>query len=325
MTKVREKRNPAAQPANTQARTEQRRKEREKQKQRQRVLTIVIMVGAVVLLIVLGIFLANQPSDAPIPEETLTRYNDIPVSRTGEGYPRLGDPDARVQISLYSSFDCPACKRFKDEAIDPLLERVRAGGASLIFVPLHGTGPITNGQGAARAALCAAEQGQFWKMHDALFLWQELFGNQAFTNSRINSGVAALELDRGLYDACIGSNRPGDVLTRARNQANALIDFAGTPTIAINGVVPLSPEGVPLTATEDLLAAIDRALEQFGLSSAPAPAEETPVEAAEETAIPEATAESASETEAVETPTPTAEPTEAPTPEAEVTAEASAT
>lgn len=276
------------------SRTAERRQERERQRRRQRLLVVAIAIIVLAVFFVFALILANQPSEAPIPEAALTRYEGISTSRTTEGYPRLGDPDAPVQVSEYSSFGCPGCKLFHDEAIDAIVERVRSGNMAFIYVPLwqRSGAAVANTQGAARAAVCAAEQNAFWTLHDAFFEWQSVYGNQAFTNSRIITGIEAVGLDRGEYDACIGSGRPDEVLNRAQQQASALINFVGTPTIAINGVVPVDSEGNPYTATSDILAAIDNAIATAARRQQPeSTAEGTPeaTEEADEETTPEAT------------------------------------
>jgi protein-disulfide isomerase len=266
--------------------------------------TLVIVVIVLAVIVAFALITANQPSEAPIPEAALTRYEGITSTRTTDGYPRLGDPDAPVQVAEYSSFGCPGCKLFHDEAIDALVERVRGGNMAFTYVPLwqRSGASVANTQGAARAAVCAGEQNAFWAIHDAFFEWQSVYGNQAFTNSRILTGVAALGLDRAEYDACIGSGSPDEVLNRAQQQATTLINFVGTPTIAINGVVPVDSEGSPYTETSDILTAIDNAIAGAVArrQQLEATAEVTPesTEATEE-ATPEVTATPAAE----ETPT----------------------
>jgi protein-disulfide isomerase len=133
---------------------------------------------------------------------------------------------------------------------------------AFIYVPLwqRADASVANTQGAARAGVCAVQQNAFWPLHDAFFEWQSVYGNQAFTNSRILSGISALDLNRGDYDACIASGRPDEVLNRAQQQASTLINFVGTPTIAINGVVPVDGDGNPFTDPGDILAAMDSAI-----------------------------------------------------------------
>src|SRR5215207_5767237 len=173
------------------SRTAVRREEREKERRRQRLITGVIVAVALVAVAIFIFVIVNAPAEAPIPEGALTRYEDLQQTRTTEGFPRLGDSDAPVQVAEFSSFDCPHCREFHTEAIDQLVDRVRTGNVAVTYVPLYGYGAVSNGQGAASAAVCAAEQNKFWSFHDALFEWQGLYGNQAFTNNRINAAVDA--------------------------------------------------------------------------------------------------------------------------------------
>lgn len=291
------------------SRTAERRKERERERRRQQIITYVIIAVAVVVVVGFIFFIVNAPADAPIPEAALTRYDNVTHTRTEEGFPRLGDASAPVQVAEYSSFDCPHCYEFHAEMVDELVNRVEDGYMALTYVPLYGFGGITNGQGAAIAALCAADQDKFWQFHDALFDWQGQYGNQAFTNNRIIGGVEALNLDRGKYDTCISSGETNDILAAARAQQAGLLNFTGTPTITINGVVPLDDNQQPLTDYTAILARIDseieRAKELYG-SVTPEATSEPAVEATE-SATPEATAEAPESM----TPEPTAEVTSA--------------
>lgn len=269
------------------SRTAERRLERERSRRRQRLIMIALVIAAVVVIVAIPLILANQPSEAPIPAESAALYDGVTMSRTTEGYPRLGDPNASVQVAVYSSFDCPHCREFHDATMDGIVERVRGEKIAFAFVPLYGTGGITNGQGAAQAALCASEQSAFWTMHDALFSWQGNYGNQAFTNSRILSGINALDLDRAAYDGCVSSGRPAETLSRARQQSAALLNFIGTPTITINGVVPVGSDGTPLNDASAVLAAIDSAVAAAEARQQPTVVTETTPEATEAVVVEE--------------------------------------
>jgi protein-disulfide isomerase len=242
----------------TGGRTVERRKEREKERQRQRLITGGVIVVALIAVVVVIFLIVNAPAGAPIPEGALTRYEAIQQTNTTEGYPRLGDSNASVQAAEYSSFGCPHCRDFSNEATDQIIARVKTGKMAFTYVPLYGYGDVANDQGAAAAALCAGEQGQFWPFHDALFDWQGQFGNQAFTNNRINGGVAAFKLDQGKYSSCISSGRAGTILDTAKQQAASLLNFPkSTPTFTINGVIPLDDNQQPISDTNGILARID--------------------------------------------------------------------
>ncbi|MCA9902231.1 MAG: thioredoxin domain-containing protein, partial [Anaerolineae bacterium] len=218
----------------------------------------------------------------------------------------------------YSSPACPSCKVFHDEAMDGLIERVKTGSIQLIFVPLT-TGSITNAPGAARAVICATEQGKAWELQDVMFSWQAIFGNQAFTNNRIVAALDALGVNNDNYNACLSSQRPSEVLASAEQAASGLLNYIGTPTIAINGVVPTDSEsGEVINDSAGILAAIDRAIAQ-----APAPSSNTtaptvePTSAGAEAAATEVPTEASTETAV---PTDAATATDAPTATIEATA-----
>lgn len=250
------------------SRTAERRIERERQKRRQTQITILGIIVAIAVISVLLIFISSQPAEAPIPEDVAVLYEGLEQSTTDEGYPRLGNADAVIQVVEYSSFDCPHCAEFHENVLPALLQRVRRGEIAFTFVPLYGTGGIANGEGAARTAICAGQQGAFWTMHAALFTWQLAYGQQAFAQNRIITGVDNLGLNRAQYDACMASSTPSEVLATARSQAISRDDFGGTPSVYVNGVAVARP------SIEDINAAIDSALALIGLS--PVVDDETP-------------------------------------------------
>ena len=317
MAKERNKTKTTAKPranasASQSARTAERRKERERERRRQQIITGGIIAIALVAVVVFIVLIVRAPADAPIPEASLTRYDGITQTRTEDGYPRLGDASEPVQVAEFSSFDCTHCRDFHAEMIGELVNRVKDGYMALTYVPLYGYGSLPNGQGAAIAAVCAVDQGKFWQFHDALFDWNGQYGTQAFTNNRILSGVDALGLNRSQYDSCIGSGTTNDILAAARSQAGALLNFSGTPTITVNGVVPTDDQQQPLTDYTAILAYIDNEIERAKSLYAPA----TPA------ATSEATVEFAFEATAEVTPEATEAVIPAVTPE--VTAEATA-
>jgi protein-disulfide isomerase len=292
-------------PPATGGRSAERRKERERGRQRSQLLIIAAVVGVFLLFGIVGIFLANQDLPAPFPDETATRYQDLIVNRNIDGFPRLGDPNAPVQIALYSAFDCFACRDFHDQMIDGLVQRVRDGGASLTFFPQFFVNDVVNGLGAAQASMCVAEQGKFWEFHDGLYRWVTDFGNQAFTNSRIVSGLEALNVDQGAYSGCLNSGRGAGLVDRASDIARALLNYDSPPAITVNGVIPTGDDGAPLTEPDAIFAAIDRAISLVRRN--PTPTVESTAEVTPEI-TPEATMESTVEV----TPDVTPESTETP-------------
>jgi len=175
--------------------------------------------------------------DAPIPPNAIERYADIPQSTTEDGYPVLGSEDALASIENFSSYSCPFCRNFHNQVYSVLLdERIAVGDAMIVYVPIYNTGSIPNGFEANRAALCVAEQGQFWGYTDALFDWHTRFRQEAFSDERLRQGVINMDLDIAAWDDCMASDRPADILETALEMMRER-EYSGTPTIVINGEV----------------------------------------------------------------------------------------
>lgn len=217
-------------------RTRERAAERRQQKRRQQQLLIAASFFVVAIIGVVLYALVNAPAEAPIPAGSLERYEGVTVSTTERGYPRLGETQNTVRVVEYSSFACPACRDFHETVFPSLLERVKRREISFTFIPLT-TGSIANPQGAARAALCAGEQGKFWPYHDALFNWQGTYGNQAFSGNRLITGIRNLPLNVDQWNTCMGSDRIAQIMQAAENEAKeALNNAVETPAITIDGV-----------------------------------------------------------------------------------------
>jgi protein-disulfide isomerase len=92
-----------------------------------------------------------------------------PVDLSGAQFE--GDEGARVVIAEFSDFQCPFCKRWSEQTMEPLLQKydddVRLAFLHFPITQLH-----PNAGNASVAAICAGEQGKFWEMHDLLFARQ---------------------------------------------------------------------------------------------------------------------------------------------------------
>lgn len=221
------------------------RKEERRQSQRRSQQLMFAGIGVVVVIFGAIIFmLTSVPTAVELPQN-LDRYDGYITGVTDEGYARLGNPNAPVTVSEYSSFGCPGCGTFHDSVFPQLLPLIEEGRINFVYIPLR-TGSVQNPDGAARTAICAGEQGQFWEMHDVLFHWQEIYGNSAFQDSRLRAGVSELGLDRGEFLRCFDSNATNAVIASAFNEG-----VGNTPSVAIDGVL------LPNTALETILAGIN--------------------------------------------------------------------
>lgn len=209
-------------------------------------LHLALLAAAALLLAACG-----QPEAASAPLNAAP--NSILRSQTAEGYHTLGPDDAPVTIVAHSDFLCTAC-RFHAQEIEPQIIRdyVATGKARLVYRYL-----IQLGEGSARtaeAAECAAEQRQFWAMHDALFERQnEVYAAQDL-DSTLQGFARDLGLDADAFASCLQSDRHVARI-RADHQAAEAAGIRSRPVLNINGhqIVGAQPFAVFQQAIEEAL------------------------------------------------------------------------
>jgi hypothetical protein len=279
-------------------RTEARQAARQAEQRRQRLIVTAVAVVAVVIVGALVLFASNTPAEAPIPE-TASRYDGLVQVMTDKGYARIGDIEA-INVSVYTGFACDACRSFYRDVVPPLIERVRAGEISLTFVPLRG-GNIANPNGAARSAICAGQQGEFFQYADALYYWLDQYEGDAFRDNRLTTGAANLGLDQGQFGECRRSAPENETYSSA--QADLAGDAGATtpPLVRVNNT---TVDSLELAAID---AAIDSAIDFRSGTTTDEPGEGVPTEEPAESAD--------DSTPEVPAASPTVEPTEQPTAE----------
>ena len=251
-------------------RTRKRAKARAQERAQRRQRIILGLVGLAAVIGVVFAIIATRPVQVEVDDELLTRYADLPSSFTDRGFPILGNPEAPARVEEYSSFACPACGTFNENTTPGIVDRVAAGEASFVYVPVL----LTNeSERAAAAGLCAGEQGRFWEYHDLLFNWQRVFEATAFQTTRLVAGAEALGLDVDEFNTCRSSNRISETIDSAQ-AAYVQAGARGTPTTLVNNE--------PVTSS---LGAITGAIDAIMANAQPVPVEvidEADVEVTEE-------------------------------------------
>lgn len=226
--------------------------QRARKRQQQRMWMMIAALGAIVVVAAL-IFINTQSQAAGTPPPASALAPDL-INGSARGA-----ADAPVNVTVYSDFECPACKTFAESAEKQLDEEYVATGKVLLEykhypLPQHEPGATW----AANAAECAADQGKFWEMHDFLFQEQGKQGANTFTQGRLRSMGEALGLDTGKFNDCLSREQFRQTIRDDVNEARQL-GVNATPTIYVNGqqVVFSYPE---------IKAAIDAALAQAGQS-----------------------------------------------------------
>lgn len=210
-----------------------------------------------------------QAEGTPLPD----RFASLPQSSSPSGFPQAGFPNAPVSVTIYLSFGDPESTAFHTGSLPRLVERARSGEVLLTFVPLAGQSEQPNAQSAreaARAALCASEQNAFWRYQDALFTasGDAAASSDTFASDRLTELATRLNLNRALWDDCMGSNRPDEILSEADRQVSNNEIFTDVPFVTINGASSLLD-------VESLDFTINLAVQQFNAELEAALAEGT--------------------------------------------------
>jgi protein-disulfide isomerase len=149
----------------------------------------------------------------------------------------LGDPAAPVTVIEFSDFGCQFCGSFARESFPTLRgEYIATGKVRWKYIP-YVLGIFPNGDRAAIAGECAAEQGDiaFWKMHDTLYERQNEWKSEGGGARALFASYAAqLQLDQNRFLSCYDQNRPAAVIAR-NDRLGKQIGIRATPTFFING------------------------------------------------------------------------------------------
>ena len=93
---------------------------------------------------------------------------------------------------------------------------------------------LRHGDDGAKAAECAADQGQYWEMHDLLYTRHEEWTKPRNPKDFLHSYANELGLETTAFETCYRENHGKDRTRRATRAADDL-DVSGTPTFFING------------------------------------------------------------------------------------------
>lgn len=152
--------------------------------------------------------------------------------------PWVGANSAQVAVVMFGDLECGYCKRSSAE-----LARLEATyGDRVLFVYKHfpmdpGCNPGVKNKkharacAAARASVCAQQEGLFWAFHDLAYKNQHQLGDDYLRTYHIEAGG-----DGAKFDLCMAS--PDSMMAvRDDAEAGAALDVHGTPRIFINGAL----------------------------------------------------------------------------------------
>ncbi len=147
-----------------------------------------------------------------------------------------GNAHAKVAVVMFGDLECGYCKRSSAE-----LAKLQATyGDRVLFVFKHypmnpdcnagvKTRKHKDACQAAKASVCAKEQGYFWPFHDLAYKNQHRLGAEYLHTYAVQAGA-----DGSKFDACMATD---DAMNQVRHDADvgATLNIHGTPRIYIDG------------------------------------------------------------------------------------------
>lgn len=174
-----------------------------------------------------GVVAGAQAEPTPTPTAAAPSPTKADIELRADDHVR-GDKNAKVTLVEYSDFECPFCARYQ-----PTLEQILNEYEGQVNV-VYRHYPLSfhpQAQKAGEASECAADQGQFWEMHDQLFVL-----NSAGTLSLATMKTAAgeLGLNQSTFDNCLDN---GDKAQTVKDELaeGSVYGVNGTPATFVNG------------------------------------------------------------------------------------------
>jgi protein-disulfide isomerase len=161
---------------------------------------------------------------APEPPKNVKRY-DVPID---DDYV-FGPEDAPITIIEFSDFQCPYCRQWYTDVLQPLFE-MYPGKIRFVYRDFPLTSIHPEAMPAAIAADCAGEQGKYYEYHNKLFSGQYNLGSDAYLKY-----AAELGLDNEQFAACVESQKYRDEVMADQDWA-ANLGVQSTPTFFLNGL-----------------------------------------------------------------------------------------
>jgi protein-disulfide isomerase len=154
------------------------------------------------------------------------------TSLAGVGHD-LGGATARVFIVEFADFGCSYCARFAADQFRKIDSAyIDKGIVRWKMVPFV-TGMFKNSREVAEAAECAAEQGQFWKMHDLLYAKRKEWMASSNIRVLVAKYAADVNLDKSAFNRCVQNPEVRRRILRHDAMAQQL-GINGTPTFFVN-------------------------------------------------------------------------------------------
>lgn len=215
------------------------------------------IIVAVIIVAVIGFVVwaaSSSKNDSSPTESTKSEdsvvANDEQKKQLAQGW-NQGNASAKVVLTEFGDFQCPACAKINPLIKDQLLPKYQE---KVLFVfknfPLD---MHKNSWPAAQAAEAAGAQNKYWQMHDMLYEKQEEWAELANPNDKFVAYAREIGLDENKFKSDIEAKRYKDRIQADVDLGTAL-QLPGTPSFYVNGQPVNLQSGI-----KDIEAALDQA------------------------------------------------------------------
>lgn len=157
-----------------------------------------------------------------------------------------GSAAAPVTVYEMSDFQCPYCREFAINTF-PALDSayVATGRVRWAFINFPLTNIHHNAVAAAEVALCAAQQGGFWRVHDLLYRHQDVWAPLKEPAAFFLTLADSAKLAKPALLACLQSPATVEAI-RADAQGAERSGAGSTPTFYIEGGLLVGAQPLPV-------------------------------------------------------------------------------
>jgi protein-disulfide isomerase len=156
----------------------------------------------------------------------------------GQGGILYGKADAKVTVTAYEDFQCPACKQFEEADRTLLRSYADQGKIKILYKPVailddRSTTNYSSRSGSAAAVVLNVAPTLWIKYHDALFAAQPEEGSAGLPDAQLVDMAVSAGVTKAQVEAAITSHKYTGWM--AKNTEDFSKKYNSTPTILING------------------------------------------------------------------------------------------
>jgi protein-disulfide isomerase len=195
--------------------------------------TILIVVGVVFILAAVLMVPTIRDMLTPVGEFITPELNIRPMANANT----MGDPDAPIEIQIFSDFGCGACANFAFTTGEIISQKYVP--TNQVYIVYNSVGNLLghpNSITTAEAAYCAGDQNMFWEFHDIIYANQaDLFANiNKKLDKTLSAYAEALGMDVDIFESCTKGNKYNSKIQEDLLETTQA-KISSTPSFLING------------------------------------------------------------------------------------------